>query len=397
MTKQLIKESIIATLVTLLFTYVISFIPFKFEFGSVIRQGFLDIDIYDLFYTKKDLQNTKKDSNIILVEVASDRASIAGQVNIINAQQPAVIGVDVVFEHPKDSINDRKLVRAINSAKNIVLSSRLNESENGEFVMQRNFFEPGEKQYFSGFTNLAGGRYSVIRNYAPFMELNKEQYFSFSSRILQLFSSNNFEKLKSRHKAIEIINYTGNLENYTALTAAELQYYHATGQLSNLFKNKIVLLGYFVKQPPLVLEDLNFTPLNEEVAGKSYPDMYSLVIHANILSMALSGKYAKLAPTAISYLITGIITFFFLFYILKQYSKPKPPGHGKFLLIQLAITIIVFYLFLEIYSWFLVKISLLPVIISLVACVDLLEVYEHLALRLNRKRSYQTVFKKHSQ
>jgi CHASE2 domain-containing sensor protein len=398
MKKQLIKESFVATVVTLLLTFGISFIPFQFEFLKVIRQGFHDNDIYDLFYRGKDLQNTKRDNNIVLVEVASDRASIADQINIINDQQPAVIGIDAIFEHAKDSNEDRKLIQAINGAKNIVLSSRLNESENGEFIMENNFFEPGEKQYVSGFTNFAGGRHSVIRNYAPFVQLNNEQYFSFTSRILRIFSSGNFEKLKDRHNNIEIINYSGNLENYTTLTVDELLYYESTGQLSYLFKHKIVLLGFFVKHPPLVLEDLYFSPLNEEVAGKSYPDMYGLVVHANILTMILSGKYATLASAAISYLCAGIITFFFLcFYVLKQYSKPKHPSHEKFLLIQLVIIIIVFYLFLQIYNWFLVKVSLLPVIISLVVCVELLGIYKSFALWLNKKWNYQTIFKnKHS-
>lgn len=392
MKKQLIKESLVATLVTLLVTFAISFIPFRNEYLKVISQGVVDIDIYDLYYTKKDSQNTKKDNNIVLVEIAPDRASIADQINIISDQQPAVIGIDAIFKNEKDSNEDGKLEQAIEGAKNVVLSSRLNESENDKFMMETSFFEHGEKKYLSGFTNFAGGQYSVIRYYAPFVQLNNEQYFSFTSRIIQAFSPNHFEKLKSRNNNIEIINYSGNLENYNTFTVDELLYYHSTQQLSDKFKNKIVLLGFFVKQPPLILEDLYFSPLNEVVSGKSIPDMYGVVVHANILSMILSGKYANLAPAWISYLCAFLLTFLFLFYILKQYSKPKHAGQGKMLLVQLVIIIIVFYLFLQIYNWFLVKVPLLPILISLGISLELLGVYKSLALWLNKK-NYKTVFK----
>jgi hypothetical protein len=55
---QVLKESIIATIILLLITWLISFIPWSLEYGKALHQGFADFDIYDLYYTGKDKQNT---------------------------------------------------------------------------------------------------------------------------------------------------------------------------------------------------------------------------------------------------------------------------------------------------------------------------------------------------
>ena len=74
---SLINESLLATVMVLIITFVVSFIPLKFEFIKGIRQEFLGFDIYDLHYSGKDLKNKQRDANIVIVEVANDRAGVA--------------------------------------------------------------------------------------------------------------------------------------------------------------------------------------------------------------------------------------------------------------------------------------------------------------------------------
>src|SRR5689334_23090649 len=138
--KTVAKESLIATLVILLFTFAISFIPYKYSFLKVISQGVFDTDLYDLFYTGKGTENTKRDSTIVLVEIANDRLSIAEQINIINEHQPAVIGIDATFDRAKDTGEDRILIQAIRSAKSIVLSSHIKKTGNDQLQIEENFF-----------------------------------------------------------------------------------------------------------------------------------------------------------------------------------------------------------------------------------------------------------------
>ena len=390
---HILKESLLAAILTLIITYGVSFIPLKFEFSKAIRQEFLGFDIYDLYYTDKHLKNNKRDDSITLVEIGESRAAIADQVRLIEKYSPAVIGIDAIFNKEGNALENAGFVSTINQYKNIVFGKKYSiDSLTRQPVLLGNFFEQDPRLYSTGYINFLGNQFSVIRNYPPFLRTGDSLYASFTSAIIAKFSPAKLEKLKERKRETEIINYQGNIENYNSLTAAQLIYYDSTGQLSSLLSDKIVLIGYFVKNPPLVLEDLHFSPLNEQMAGKSFPDMYGVVIHANILSMIISGCYAKEASVFISYLLAGLIITFFLYYIISKHKQGRHPSHGKFLLVQFLLIVIILYVFLMVFNWFLIKIPLLPIMIALVLCLELFGLYKIIALWLHKKFNYITVF-----
>src|SRR5690606_13240589 len=62
-------------------------------------------------------------------------------------------------------------------------------------------------------------------------------------------------------------------------------------------KDKVVIFGYLgaeLGDPSWT--DRFYTPLNQVLAGKSNPDMFGVVIHANIVSMILHGEYINSMP-----------------------------------------------------------------------------------------------------
>jgi len=382
-----------ATILTIIVTYGVSFIPLKFEFSKAIRQEFLGFDIYDLYYSGKHLKNSQRDTNIVLIEIGPDRQAIAGQITRIQNYSPAVIGVDAVFEKKGvDPLADTRLIETISQYNNIVFASRIDiDKTTKKPVLVRNFFDNEGHYYPSGYINFLGNQFSVIRNYPPFYKAGNSVQ-AFSSAILEKFSPGKFDTLSGRKKKLEVINYKGNLERYNSISKEQLEYYDTTGQLKEMLTHKIVLLGYFIKQPPLVMEDLHFSPLNEQISGKSFPDMYGVVIHANILSMILSNDHVSQASDFVSYLYASLIIFLFLLYMLSQYKKRMHPHHGKFLLIQFLLIIVVLYVFLQVFNLFGVKVPLLPIMIALVLCVELLGAYKQLALWLHKKYHYRTVF-----
>ena len=396
-----LKESLVATVFTILITFLVSFIPIKYEFSKAIRIDFLGFDIYDLYYSGRHLKNFQRDPNIVIIEIAKSRDSIAAQISLLQKYSPAVLGIDAVFDKEDESpMANAKLVQAISQSDNIIVASRLeidSATEKAGFI--NNFFESREYRFQSGYINFLGNQFSVIRNYPPFYKTNDSLYMAFSSAIVKKFSPDRFAKLQKRNRKTEVINYTGNLDCYTALSQEQLHYGDSTDQLRSLLPGKIVLLGYFVKESPgtpLVIEDLHFSPVNDRISGKSYPDMYGVVIHANILSMILSGErngnYVNKAPDLISYLYATAIIFLFLLYMLSQYKKKQHPKHGKFLLIQFLLVLFMLYLFLQVFNLFHTKIPLLPIMIALVLCVELLGIYKNIALWLHRKYAYKTVF-----
>ncbi len=78
--------------------------------------------------------------------------------------------------------------------------------------------------------------------------------------------------------------------------------------LPELFKDKIVMMGYLGDQlGDPSWEDRFFTPLNKKVAGRANPDMFGLVIHANIVAMILNEDYINTIPDWAAYVVAFIV------------------------------------------------------------------------------------------
>ncbi len=384
-----LKEAFVSTMLVLAVTYLISFIPFSQEYGKALHQGFADFDIYDLYYSRKDTVDTIANNNIVLVEIGAERSEIAHQVNSISKYHPKVIAIDATFDRPGDSIGDLAFSEEMNKHDNIIFANSFDEKKQ----LRPNFF-CNENCNLSGYIDFLDkdkGLYPVVRTYSPFTTINGKQYEAFTSAIAGKANVEKYNKLKERHNNVELINYTGNLNNFLKITRQEL-YTLDSQQLETLVGNKIVMVGFFVKETPLVLEDLLYTPLNEQVSGKSWPDMYGVVVHANILSMILQGNYATLVSKKISYIFAFLITFLFNLYFISRFHKKTHPAHSVFMLIQFLGILLILYLFLMVFTWSKYKVPLEPVIISMVLSLELLGLYKSISLWLHKKYHYQTVF-----
>ena len=388
--KYILTEALLATAFTMIATFLISFIPMRAEFIKAVKQGFLDFDIYDLYFSGRHLPNLQRDSTIVIVELGADRNAIADQLSVLKKYSPAVIGIDADFDQEGNSADNFKLQQAIIQLGDTVSLGYSASSGNPGAPASNPIYS---HQSGSGYINYSDrDSFSVIREYKPFINVNNAQFPAFTTAIIAKYDRAKFEKLKKRNNKTEVINYTGNLESYTSLSIDEFINADTTQQLENIIKGKIVLLGYFVKNAPPVIEDLFFSPVNRQVSGKSFPDMYGVVIHANILTMVLSDDYIAQSSSFTSYFFAAIIIFLFLMYILRQYKEKGHPKHGKFLLIQFLLILIVLYVFLQVFNLLQVKVPLLPVMIALVLSLELLGVYKNIALWMHKKYQFKTVF-----
>lgn len=387
---QLYKEALVATCQIMIIVFLISFLPLKFEVTRPIRQELADFDIYDLYYSDRHKGNSKRDSNIVLFQVGNSRKEIAEQLLKINSLDPAIVGIDVTFSPKEDSIGNALLLSALQRMPTAVYSFRLLQDDSSDDLQIGPSQLPDSLQIQAGgYINFLGKEFSVIRYFAPFVTIDKKEYPSLTSRIMEKYSPEAFNRLKERNEETEIINYSGNIENYDHFTADDLNNNYS--QLKEIVKGKIALLGFFSKTP-LILDDLKFTPLNSVVVGKGYPDMYGVVIHANILTMLLSGKYASLMPIWVSYLLAFIFTYVLVFFMLTRYKRNPHPPHWKFFLLQFFSLLLLVYLFLLLFSWLKIKIQLLPIIISMVLAVEMFALYKSLAVWLHKKIKYATIF-----
>ena len=391
----LYKEAAVATALIFFLFLIIRFFPFSFELLKPFKQEVNDFDIYDLYYSGRNIGKNTRDSNIVLVEVGHSREAIVHQLDIIRKCRPAVTGVDILFPgNSSDTISDLLLKEISLRNDSIIWASQFDTDSGGNLIHTFSYFDTQQLQKRTGYINFTGNKYSVTRTLRPFLTFEQNEFSSFATRIVEQYDPGKYELLKKRKNKFETINYTGNLESYTSFSADSLNYYYKTGQLENKIRNKIVLVGVLHRHEPFVLEDLHFTPLNEKFSGRSNPDMYGVVIHANIISMILNNQYIKTKSIAFSNILSLLLTYLFTLFILSRYRRKAHPFHFGFILLQLLVICLLTFLFLLLFSEYRIKIPLLPIMITMVLSVEMIGVYRKLALWLNKKWSYSTIFLK---
>lgn len=304
---------------------IFSFIPINCLFLNPLTTAISDFDVYDIVFSKIR-EEQKADTNIVLVNLSNlSRYNLARQVNILNSFNPSVIALDAFFPVEKDPYTDSILANAFSRCSNLVLVSGLEKYEENKEVFDTlltsiNLFN----QYASnGFANLPSNNkvsFKTIREFRTAEKVGSETIPAFAVKIIEKYDKDAFQYLTDRKKAVEKINYLGDYKKFYYLDS--YQVLSGTEDLS-FIKGKIVLLGFMgIDFNNKTLEDIYFTPLNERYAGKSFPDMYGVVIQANIISMILNKNYINIMPKWLSILIAVILTYFsanVIYYVKKRF------------------------------------------------------------------------------
>ncbi|MBS1486492.1 MAG: CHASE2 domain-containing protein [Bacteroidetes bacterium] len=320
-----------------------------------VGQALSDFELTDYAFSQLRPQ-PDVDQRIVLVNFGHiPRLDIAQQLAIINKYKPRVIGIDSYFNcegglydtircpQLLDTLANNFLSDAIKEAGNVVLVSKLLQKTatayNQDMIDEYDSMEvsdPMFDRYSShGFANLitdASYQEDVkqCRSFIPRMKINGRYENAFAVELAKRYDSTKVKKLFARGNEEEIVNYRGNVE-LTDIKLKTLQgkdlsttnfrimfYALDIEQLmkeefdSSLLKDKIVILGYlgnYFGDP--AWEDKYFTPLNKKVAGRANPDMFGVVVHANIISMILNEDYVGEPPewaTLTIAIVLGILT-----------------------------------------------------------------------------------------
>lgn len=301
-----------------------------------ISQALTDFEMTD--YAFSNLRpDPLVDERIVIVNIGDlPRRDLAQQINIIRQFGPKVIGVDSFFDcegRLRDSVNcpalldtlgNLLLADAIKQAGNVVLVSKLLQKTKTALDKEAIGYDSMEfsdidfRMYAkNGFANLVTDAdyqddVKLCRSFVPKYRVNDEEQFAFGVEMCMMFDSAKTKRFLARNKEEEIINYKGNVEiqdirlktvrsQETSTTRYPQMYYAIDAdQLFNLdfdstlFKDKIVILGFlgsYFGDPSW--SDKYFTPLNKKVAGRANPDMFGVIVHANIASMILNEDYVS--------------------------------------------------------------------------------------------------------
>lgn len=389
-------DNLMITLATILAVWLLSVIPQNFDFLNPIGQALGDMDMTDMVFSKfRDKDDVEADTNIVIVNIgALSRAEIAEQLRRINAQSPRVVGIDAFFRKPKDTEGDSLLAQAMSETKNLVLVSKVafrEESKEGNVDQWttskvdagRGFdsletsmpmFMQHAKTGFSNFIINQEASFMTTRD-ASFKEVCAgEVEPSFPIRIATIYSPASAQSALARSNDHEVINFRGDMEKFYYFDADQVLDPEVDLSVMN---GKIVLLGYMgVTLAQESIEDNFFTPLNPQYVGRSHPDMYGVVVHANVLSMILHGDYINTMPkwaslvVGLMLLVINVMLFTFI------YSRFENWYDTLALILQVGESILILYLIVTVFASMNYKLALTPALIGVALVGTVHDLYQ---------------------
>jgi CHASE2 domain-containing sensor protein len=338
-----------------------------FDAFDPIGQALSDFELTDYAFSNlRDDPNVEE--RIVIVNVGNlTRAGIAEQIRIISKHKPKVIGIDGYFNceggkrdtiscpQLKDVIGNLMLSHAIKEAGNVVLVSKFHQSYASymrneiEVYDSMEFSDPDFQDFAeSGFANLPTANKAsyqedvkICRAMVPKMSIGGREELAFSVKLAMLYDSVKTLEFLKRNKDRELVNFRGNIEMQDvriasikakdlATTKYPVMFYALDVEdvltenfLPSAVTDKIVIFGFlgsYFGDP--AWNDKFFTPLNNKVAGRANPDMFGVVVHANIVSMILNGDFIDELAGWQKYLIAFVFCFFniaLFFYINARY------------------------------------------------------------------------------
>jgi CHASE2 domain-containing sensor protein len=371
----------------------------RIDFLNPFEQALSDFNATDVAFGMRPPQTA--DTSIVLVNIGNlPRIDIAQQIAVLNHFGPRVIGVDVEFRHEIDSLTDSTLEAAFAQANNLVLFSKLEQgrklADSTEVwdSLRRNL-PRFAKHGASGFTN------ALTEGDSPFetwRETSAQEKMangwverSFATQVAWLYDSARTKKILARRRDSEIINFRGNSDKFVKLDADDV--------LDTLFtpetiRDKIVIICYLGGIYTDVTWDADrfYTPLNPKQIGRTAPDMFGGVIHANIVSMILHENFIDEVPEWICIIIALLLGYCNVV-LFARIEESKRYGLWYDLitkLIQLAETVLVTYLVIFLFAGYNLKVDLTYSIFVIVLSGDVFEIYatlwQNLKAKLNKSK-----------
>lgn len=371
-----------------------------FDAFNPISVALTDFEMTDIAFSQiRDPKDVKAHEDIVIVNLSApyiiDRKAFAEQVRIINKYEPKVVGIDSFYPGPKpDTLGDLLLSSVLDEVKNLVMVTKLvyNDSTKTYDSIFKSWPAFRHNAY-EGFANLdtdAGKQedFKACRQFPPSMMVNGQREVAFGVKIAELFDAEKAKNFLDRHKEWEIINYRGNIyDPFGAGSDGGSDYGSKFSFLDwddvleenfvpEMIKDKIVIFGFTGENIlDTSWDDKFFTPLNRQYAGKTNPDMYGVVIHANIVSMILKDDPIDSLST-LSDIIIGIILCFLNVVVFSIIYHRLPNWYdGLTKLIQLAEVIVLVFIIILIFANFSFSLNLTIGLAAIALAGDALEVY----------------------
>ncbi|UII27692.1 CHASE2 domain-containing protein [Fulvivirga maritima] len=418
MKKQFWIDSILATIFVFSIMWIIfNVTQFKiFDAFDPIGEALDDMDITDVAFSNLR-EDPLPDTNIVVVNIGYlNRAELAHEISIINKYDPKIVGVDIFFDGLKsDTLGDVFLSNVLDEVDSLVLVSELLQTP--QFAIEH----PGDDYFdslhtshpifgggaYHGFANLFTDAetqedFKTCRAFPPQRKVKKESNEAFAVKIAQLYAPQKASNFLERGNASEVINYRGNIIDPFTRTDYPNRFYALDVDdvlkenfVPGLIKDKIVLFGYMGKDFfDTSWDDKFFTPLNKKYAGKTNPDMYGVVVHANIISMILNEDYVNDLNDKEGFGIVLAILICFVNVVLFSYIYYRLPDwyDGITKTIQLLEIGLILFVIVMVFSAYSFKLNLVITLAAIALAGDALEVYYGVVKNIFNKEKRKQLF-----
>jgi CHASE2 domain-containing sensor protein len=404
--KELVKmpsywiKSIFATIFIFVFMMFAGEFLSIFDFLDPVGEALEGYEITDQVFsnpTWREVPPAEEDIVIVNIGMLS-RREIAQQINIINSYEPKVIGLDAIFRTLKpDTLGDMMLAGALANTPNVVMYEKLIEPDD-EGIWQDNvlcnpiFGQDHPTASVNLIIESAGAQqfnFKTCRSFFPKEYLKNHEtnevdtVLAFGVALANYLKPENVEALFARGNDEELINYKGNVIDFgrtrlgTRFFALDVYDVLDTLFSPDLLKDKIVLMGFLGASfgDTRSFEDKYFTPLNAIQAGRANPDMFGVVVHANIISMILQNDYiddmSENAGDILAFLICflNVLLFTIIYY---KWAKWYDGVTKLIQLMQAMVFVFTIILFFHLYNF---KLNLTVTIIAVLLAGDVLEVF----------------------
>jgi CHASE2 domain-containing sensor protein len=364
-----------------------------------------DVELTDyVFMRLREVTNVEE--NVVIVNVGYlSRRQIAEELRIISQYKPKVIGIDIFFDcwtGLRDTVNcpalidtlgNLMLASAIQEAGNVILVSSVQQRDS---TLDATTFDSLRRSddiflsaaYRDGFANLeTEAAYQddakTCRNFNPKLKVKEKFHYAFAVELARAFDSVKTNKFLERDVYSEVINYRGNVNDVHEMTNYPNMFYSLDIDqvmneefVSELFKDKIVIMGFLGETVnTMSWEDKFYTPLNKKLAGKANPDLFGVVVHANIISMILREDYVEQMADWQEVVMAIILCLLnvALFSLINTNLPLWYDGITK--LLQLIQLLLYSALMVLIFHWFKFKLSITLTLAAVALVGDVYEVY----------------------
>jgi CHASE2 domain-containing sensor protein len=390
------KDTIFSTIWVFIFIFVLGAIPLNLGIMNPVKLGLKDFDFNDITYSKLGkASHTPIDKRIVIVNIGySNREEIALMIDKVGSLKPKVMALDALFYGERDPYQDSLLSESFKRNKNLIASQMLvlSGKEGDTVSAYAGKYISTASNY--AFVNLFDDSLKTIRYCQPFFEdYAQKAYPSFAAAVINAYDTVAYEKMekKGEHNHKVIINYSRRVDRYLVIPYEQV----LAGDVDDSsFIGKIVLFG-FIDENPSNLEDKKFTPMNDRFAGKSIPDMNGIVVHANIISMALDKDYIKKVPLWGNLLLAIIVCWLHMSFFIHFYLESHIWFHLAAKIAQVLSAILFVWLGIYLYDKYRLKVDMKLSIVVIVLAVDVIYFYEAWAVWMHKKFNYKTVFKPH--